>query len=803
MRLDLAARAVGCILLSVVLGSASPGFGQTGKARKADPAGLVVAGRVLDQSGSVIVGATVTLRSLADESTRDATSDATGRYQFDRVNPGSYLLIAFRDGFTPITREFQVAATPGPDTDLVLAVAGFKEEVTVSFTALEATSALKIDTALRDIPLAVQSYTGSFIKAIESTNVGDLYNYTTGVSRSGNTGIDFVIRGIRASNTGNIQYNGLPGLAARFGSPSTVNVERIEVLKGPSSVLYGQMQPGGIINIVTKKPQAERMAVFDVRGGSIFGSGIGSRGKYHVSGDLTGPLDKNRKVLYRFVASYDDENTFRDNTENKDVYLVPTLTWLGWKGGVVNLEFEYRRTRTSLDSGLVVPNNNLALIAPVNVRYQEPGDYLNEDGRTVTASVRKMLARGFTWNAAWRSVWHEDATKGFENVGFSGTGIVTRRDRYQLNERRYHYLDTTIGKTVATGRLRHKLLFGLNAGYEMTDFDRAQFATGKSLNVDLYHPVYGASPLPTQPETHRFSTAWTYAGYVNDQIEVTSSLKALFGLRYDERRSQEQELRINPRTREKNSHALLPLTGLVFQPTRAVSLYSSFATSFTPPPPGAIDARGENPFKPESARQFEAGTKVELNGGRGEASVSWFDITKNDVLITLVAQAVNDQIGQERSRGVEATYTQRILANWQVIAGYAYTDSKVTRDTDQVKVGSRIPNAARHGANFWSRYDFNRGILDGLGFGVGYVYTGDRAATIAASSAKYPVLVLPGYSRVDLGVYYVAKRYEITGRIVNLLDERYYESNLGTGTTALNIRPGSPRSGSLSLRIKF
>ena len=277
----------------------------------------------------------------------------------------------------------------------------------------------------------------------------------------------------------------------------------------------------------------------------------------------------------------------------------------------------------------------------------------------------------------------------------------------------------------------------------------------------------------------------------------------LAGVRYDRRESEEQELRINPRVREKTSDAVLPLVGLVFQPTPAFSLYGSFATSFTPPPPGATDARGENPFGPERGRQFEAGVKAEIGQGRGEATLSFFEITKDDVLITLVAQAVNDQIGQERSRGLEATLSHRILDNWQVIAGYAFADSKVTEDSDPVRVGSRIANGPRHSANLWSRYDVRGGSLAGLGFGVGLVYTGQRAGTIRASTSTLPVLSLPSYFRLDTGLYYVARRYELTLRVVNLLDELYYESNLGTGTTSLNIRPGSPRArlpGSESIR---
>jgi iron complex outermembrane receptor protein len=764
---------------------------------------VAVSGKVEDASGAVIVGATVTLTPSGAGERHETTTDTKGVYRFDHVQEGPYLILVFRDGFAPLTREVIIQRTV--TLDFKLEIASFKEEVTVAFTANTAPGTMKMDTPLADIPLAIQSYTGSFMKAIESTNVGDLYNYTTGVSRSGNTGIDFVIRGIRASNTGNIQYNGLPGLAARFGSPSTANVERIDVLKGPSSVLYGQAQPGGMINIITKKPQAERANVLDIRSGTFFGTGPGfaDRNKYHLAADFTGPIDPARKFLYRFVASYDDANDFRAFAENKDLYIVPSISWLGWDGAVVNLEFEYRRTRTALDSGLVAPNNDITRVAPIDVRYQEPADYLNEDGKTATLSLKKAFSRGLTWTLNWRSVWHGDDTNGFENVGVSGLTTVTRRDRHQVNQRRYHYLDTTLLKSVVTGSIRHKLLFGLNGGYELTDFDRLQFAIGSSLNVNLYDPIYGARGLPARPNTHRYTPAWTWAGYVNDQIDLSRRWKALVGLRYDRRDSQERELRINPSVKDKNSQAVLPLAGLVFEPSRMWSLYGSFATSFTPPPPGAIDAQGNNPFTPEHARQFEGGVKASLNDGRGEATLSWFDITKNDVLITLVAQAINDQIGQERSRGVEATFTERILNNWQVISGYAFTNSAVTKDSDPVRVGSRIPNAARHAANLWTRYDINDGALLGLGFGLGLVYTGDRAGTIRASTSKLPVLRLPNYLRTDLGIYWVASRYEVTALIVNLLDTQYYESNLGTGTTGFNIRPGSPRAATVSMRLRF
>lgn len=772
-------------------------------------AGGSLTGVVKDSTGGVIPGASVTLRGASSSFVRETTTDGRGRYAFSKVPDGGYLVVATRDGFSPATQEVTVGSNPAT-MDLELAQASFAEEVTVAFTGSSALSATKTDTPVMDIPLSVQSYTSSFMKAIESTNVGDLYNYTTGVTRSGNTGQDFVIRGMRASNTGNIQYNGLPGLAARFGSPSTENVERIEVLKGPSGVLYGQAQPGGIINIVTKKPQAEAARIIDIRGGSFSGRGpgFGDSNKYRLAADFTGPIDKGRKLLYRLIASYDNEETYRDFAINKDLYVVPSFSYLGFDGAVLNAEFEYRRERTSLDSGLVAPNNNIKLVAPMNVRYQEPGDYLNEDGKTFSFNAKKQFAGGLNWTTNWRSVWHSDDTKGYENTGVTfntttGVGTVTRRDRRQLNERRFHYLDTNVSDTVMTGSVKHKFLFGFNGGYELTDFDRLQFRAGATLSVNLLKPVYGAAPLVSTPDTHRYTPAWSFGSYLTDQIEFSPQWKALAGVRYDQRDSEEQELRINPRTRKKSSSAVLPVVGLVFQPTPVVSLYGSFATSFTPPPPGATDAQGNNPFGPERGQQVEGGAKFDIGHGRGDFTVSAFQITKNDVLITLVAAAINDQIGQERSRGFETTLNYRLLDNWQIIGGYSNTNSKVTKDTDTARVGSRITNSPKHSANFWSRYDISRGSLKGLGFGVGYVYTGERAGTIRASTSTLPVLSLPSYSRIDAGLYYVARRYEITARIVNLTDELYYESNLGTATTSLNIKQGAPRTATLSMRVKF
>src|SRR5713101_5275728 len=426
-----------CFCLSAVAAAGDAGAAPALQAATAAvEGGQEVTGQVKDTTGGVLVRARVTLRAAEGPFQREATTDARGRFRFQNVPPGAYVIVAEGAGFSPGTQELKVSSA-AVAVDVTLAPATYEEQVEVSFVGTHS-SALKTDAPVRDIPLSVQSYTNSFMKAIETTNLSDMYNYTIGVSRVAPDAYAFTIRGMNSQSVAyNITFNGMPGLAARFGSPSTENVARIEVLKGPVAALYGQAQPGGIINIVTKKPQADRADVIDIRGGSFFGRGpsFGDDNKYHVAADLTGPVDRNRKLLYRLVAAYDNEQTFRDFAKVKELYAVPSLSWMGWNGAVLNVEFEYRRRRTGLDNGLVAPANNIALVAPITTRYQEPDDHQNEDGKTASLYLNKLFARNVVWNVSWRSAWTGDDTKGYENVSVSNV-TLTRRDRNQINARR-------------------------------------------------------------------------------------------------------------------------------------------------------------------------------------------------------------------------------------------------------------------------------------------------------------------------------------------------------------------------------
>lgn len=781
---------------------------------EAQTSGVEVSGTIKDSTGGVLVGTSVTLRSPSGEALQTEATDARGQYRFSGVAPGAYTLFVYQDAFAPINQEIRVEGAPLTH-DVTLSPASFSEEITVSFTGEQARTALKMEAAVRDIPLTVKSYTNSFVKALDVKTVNEMYTYMNGINRTGDGVFDTSIRGFTGSQeANNMQMNGMPGFAARMSAPSISNVERIEVLKGPASVLYGRATPGGLVNIITKRPQVERQHLIDLRGGS-FGGGngpdLGEENSYRVAADLTGPLGTSSKVLYRLIASYDDSRSFRNFVNDKDLIVAPSLSFNLSAGTILTLEGEYRDLDKSLDQGLIAPQNDINFVAPINVRYQEPGDNELDKGTALAAYLTKGFSGGLALNATWRSVFHEDRRRGLENNRVeTDNRRVRRRDRDQLNTREYHFLDSTLTKAAKTGSVSHNLLLGFGGGYENRDFDRLRFGN-LGFFIDLYNPVYGRAVLPANPNPgfHRVTDLWSVNVYVQDRVDFSEKWKGLFALRYDRLDTDIKELRLGDPPKSRTDDAFVPTVGLVFQPDNRWSLYGSYATSFEPQAITAVDVNGQNPFDPEEGRQFEAGAKAEFANGKAETTLALFHIVKDNVLVDIGGGA-SEQTGQERSRGFELDIRYQPVAHVQTIFGYTYTDAAVTEDKRPDRVGAQLINSAKHAFNVWARYDLVSGSAKGLGFGVGLIFRdyrpGSFPSQVVRTGEPIPgqpiaarVLDLPRYFRADAGLYYVKSRYELTLRINNVFDELYYESAFNL----IQVRAGRPREATLSLRVRL
>lgn len=742
----------------------------------------------------------------------------------------------------------QAPDDPGPGADII---------VKGSFIDAGATSATKMNIRVLDTPFSVDSYNGNFLKAIETTNVSDLYKYMTGIQRAGNTGYDITFRGFKTSGNDRnaILTDGLPGLSVRFGSPPTIGTERIELVKGATSVLYGQAQPGGFINIITKKPKATAAYQVELKaftGAGSYGRAIG----YLPSIDFTGPITSDGSLLYRVVAEAGYNRGFRNDSYDKPIYFAPSLTWKIDSRTDITLQGEYRRDKSHYDTYLVAPNRDVSLIAPINTTYQEPNDYLLERGYIGTVLAHHDFSDKVKFNISYRYVDHVDTQLNFDVNAFKAGALLptlTRRARGQINKRTYSFGDANFDIKLDTFGIRHTLLIGAGGGQETASLNRTQFyncvaPACTSLDVSVYNPVIGAAPpLSSFPQfakasdlTWRFTTQNSIGLYASDLIEFGEMFKAMVGVRYADERQTIQDLRTPAGITRKYDHKTLPLAGLLFEPSRQISFYASYATSFVPTAAASQDVFGLNPFVPTYAASYEGGMKMDLFNHRLNVTAAYFDIEKQNTLntttcltlvqlnaaiaagtITVPANApraangdlipgtgsCSDQIGKERSRGFEIELNASPLPGWTITGGYAHTKARVVTANDKLpyQAGARETNSPDDALNFWTRYDFQGGALDNLGVGLGMSYIGKRVGFLPpAASDPRPengTMPLPAYTTIDLGLYYKIKNIDLTFKVTNLFDHRYIESAGFTGD--INLVPGTPRLLTATARIHF
>src|SRR5258708_5952895 len=389
------------------------------------------------------------------------------------------------------------AKAAAPETTESIVVQG-------QFLGAGAQSAMKLDIPVRDTPFTVESYTGSFMKAIETATVADLYNYMNGVKKSGNTGYDLSMRGFKTSGTDKnaIMVDGLPGLTGRFGSPSTIGVDHIEVVKGPMSLLYGQIQPGGFVNIITKKPMATQFATIAIKGAPYAGHGIGfgDRNGLNLAADVTGPLDTDGSLLYRVVGEATDRDGFRYKTYERGTYFAPGATWNVTDTTYLTVQAEHREVKTSFDIGLAAFNRDIGRVADITTRYQEPDDFRKERGDTVSVAFVHLINNDWNWNNGLRLVKNNSSQEEFSTIGFRNATTATRRALILDIERTYRFFDTNVTGDFATGGLRHKLIVGANGGQDTDDEKRKKFFNSGTcpgpacLDIHLHNPAYGLVP---------------------------------------------------------------------------------------------------------------------------------------------------------------------------------------------------------------------------------------------------------------------------------------------------------------------
>ena len=678
------------------------------------------------------------------------------------------------------------AATADSDAVVDTLVVTAKQQ---SWFEQSSSTALKMEAAQLETPFSQNTINDAMLEDLKASTLEAAYGYLAGVSRSGEAANSFTIRGMSA-DLQNVQVDGLPGLVSRFGAPVTANLERVDVLKGPASVLYGLMEPGGMVNMVTKKPEAEFHRQADVSYQNYVNQ---NKGGYNGSFDVTGAMDDDSEYLYRLIGGAEHSNSFRDYVDTNTRYLYPSFSRV-WADSRLDVQLEYTYEKRGADQGLALADGtDLDSVESIETYYQEPGDFERDEGYALGVSYVQQLNRDATLNVKWRSVLHEDENQRYENNRVNSDGTLRRRDRHQLNRRAYHFLDTSVAWSF-DGAVRHDLLVGINGGYEYRQYDRLDWRTS-STPISIADPVYYQEDesIADVPGSMRRWKLYNAGVYAFDRVYLSDAWTLVAGARYDQQQGDYRRIDNDSgdatRTSSTNYNA-----GVVYQPTLTTSVYASYAESFDPQTVGTLDADGEQ-LDPEQAEQYEVGAKYASEDQRLNLQLAYFDINKHNIVEENEA-GDNELLGSVHSRGAEFNGQYQLSDVWQLQANYAWVNARITDTTDADSRYNAPAFAPVHSGSVWTRYNYPQMVAGGfVGGSFGAKYQSERYTGTASGSR----VRLPGYTVMDMALYYerMSSKYSLT--VANLTNEVYYSG----GRNALKLWPGAPTKVTLSAQFDF
>jgi len=655
-----------------------------------------------------------------------------------------------------------LSVTPGvaelgqPEDDTIqITVTG---EAADDYYVPEASTATRTEAPLRDIPQSIQVIPRQVLEDAQVVRLNEVAGFVSGVQPlTGYGGLSSNQVFIRGFQQGTNLRNGFRDFG--FLSPRDVaNIEQVEVLKGPASVLYGAFEPGGVVNTITEQPLFE--PAYEL------GMTVGSYSFYRPTVDLTGPLNEDRSLRYRLNLAYENAGSFRDFTNSESFFVAPTLAWDISDRTRLTTELEYQNYDYTFDR--VFRGEPEFLELPISRFLGEP-DFNNATVNAFRGGYR--LEHDFSDNWQFRqglSVILSDIDVREVNLRpleADRRTLPRRASRSDETQQNYQLQTEFIGE-FQTGSIEHELLLGLDLSRLFFAFD---FFSAPLDSIDILDPVYGAQPGTFSPNFAEEQGNNTLGFYVQDLVELAPNLKILVGGRLDWSDIFYRDRITGDTLNEFSEVAFSPRAGIVYQPADSTSLYFNWSRSFNPQIFGR--SRTDEPFEPEQGQQFEIGVKQEFLDGRLAATVALFDITKRNVLTPDPVDPIfSVQTGAQTSRGVELDVIGEILPGWNILANYAYINAFVSED-NSIPEGDRLVGIPEHSASLWTTYELQEGNLQGLGFGLGVVFVGERQGRLPNND-----FTLPSYTRVDARVSYQRDNYELGLNVKNLFDVRSYET---------------------------
>lgn len=668
------------------------------------------------------------------------------------------------------------------------------------------------DVPVRLLPQDVQTLDAKTLGAAGITRLQSALDFVAGVARQNNLGglfDGYAIRGFAGDENlaGNYLLNGFNASRGYGGPRDASNIERIEVVKGPTSALFGRGDPGGVVNIVTRKP-------FFGFGGSVAAS-AGSYDQYRFEGDVNTAVGG--KAAVRITGAFDDGDSFRDTVHHRTYTVTPSVLWKPDDATSLTYELEYLHQSIPLDRGVVSVGGRLGIV-PRSRFLGEPGD-----GNIITTALGHQLQLQHDFSADWSLlIGASYRDTGFEGFATDAENADARQKLFvdgrtlsrQRRDRDYHTGDTTtraeISGRFATGGIEHGLQIGADWDWFTLDQNVTRFrppaaAAQTSLTsgdaVDIFAPIHGNPPNATLFISSREKDE-EYGIYAQDMIALAAWLHLRAGGRFD-RFEQQLNDRLARTQRRQTKTAFSPQLGVSVLPSSALTLYASYGEGFRPNTGFGVTG---DAFAPERTRSYEVGGKVSAFAGRLVGTAALYTMKRNNVL---TADPVNSgfslAIGKARSRGAEVSLAGKLPAGFELILNYVYTDAEIARNAVDpnfgftLRAGDRLINVPRNSASALVIETFDIGERKAsVGFTANYV--GRRVGQTGYRYADGSQFELPGYFVMGLtGAIDVTPHVRLAIDITNLFDKTYYPSSY----SRVWVTPGAPRQAMARLRYGF
>ncbi|MBB1138129.1 TonB-dependent receptor [Myroides sp. WP-1] len=663
---------------------------------------------------------------------------------------------------------------------------------------------------IKDLPQSISIVSSELMEDKQVFQVADIIPDLAGVTQA-SVYDEFVIRGFKSGYDSGIRL--INGMRSAYGfgesyyrSPMTVNFESIEVLKGPGASLFGDIAPGGTINMVTKKTLEEHKGLLQFSAGSFE--------TLRTTIDVGGPLDSNKKILYRLNAGYESSKTFRDINNRKNVAIAPSFTFKPVEGTTIDVDLVFDQFNGYLDRGMSTKGGDLYAL-PRTFTLSQPSDYFKTKTTTLSGRLTQRLAANFMLHVNYmKSIYEEDLNEHRTLNTYANPEQTVVNLRF-FDRHGKEYTDNLVSyfKWDKYGeKIDHHVVFGLDyAQYKGDKNSYQREARSKTVNgetvaltFDMNNPIYQGADISTyvwrSNSAYPFMSPYKSTGiYVQDQISVGDRLKMVLGVRHERYESESTDAK---KTYTATQNVWLPRFGLTYLINDQINYFASYSQGYVPIAANFVsnyqEYGADRPFKSERSFQIETGVKTGFFANQLQVDLALFHIERKNMLIgtgqlTEAGLPVYRQSGRVLSQGVELDVRGQITKEFQIMANYTFNQTKVKSSAIAAEEGELLPGAPKNSGSIWLKYVFSTTAVKGLGFGVGMYYVDQRRLSEsigkdAAGNAQWGYL--PAYTTANAAVYYHVDKFKIAVNINNIFDKYYF---LG-GFDYTRVFAGAPRN---------